>query len=127
MKIAIPVENGRLHGHFGGCRQFALLEVDLETRVVLSRQALAAPEHQPGLFPRWLREHGVQVVIADGIGRRALGLFTEHGITVRAGQPAATVQELVDSFLDGQLTATPNGCEHHGHGEGHHHHAPPPG
>ncbi len=127
MKIAIPVENGRLHGHFGGCRQFALVEVNPETRVMLHPRFLAAPAHQPGLFPRWLREHGVQVVIADGIGRRALGLFAEHGITVRAGQPAATVQELVDSFLDGQPMAAPNGCEHHEHGEGHHHHAPPPG
>jgi predicted Fe-Mo cluster-binding NifX family protein len=28
MKIAIPVENGRLNSHFGGSRHFALIEVD---------------------------------------------------------------------------------------------------
>ena len=134
MKIAIPVENGRLHGHFGGCRQFAVVEVNPETRVILHSRSLPAPEHQPGLFPRWLREQGVQVVIADGIGRRALGLFAEHGISVRAGQPAATVEELVHAFLAGQLTGAPQGCAHHEEGEGHHHHhhhaphapAPPP-
>jgi predicted Fe-Mo cluster-binding NifX family protein len=125
MKIAIPVENGRLHGHFGGCRQFAVVEVNPETRVILHSQSLPAPEHQPGLFPRWLREHGVQVVIADGIGRRALGLFAEHGISVRAGQPAATVEELVSAFLAGQLTGAPQGCAHQEHEEGHHHHHRP--
>ena len=49
MKIAIPIENGRLHGHFGGCRQFALVEVDPEQRLSLRTEIVAAPEHQPAV------------------------------------------------------------------------------
>lgn len=119
MKIAIPIENGRLHGHFGGCRQFALVETDPDKKLALRTDMVSAPEHQPGLFPRWLREQGVQVVIAGGIGRRALANFAHHGIAVRAGMADAPVAALVDAYLKGELTVTPAGCDHHGH---HHHH-----
>ncbi len=123
MKIAIPVENGRLHGHFGGCRQFAVVEVDPDKKVALRTDVVPAPEHQPGLFPRWLREQGVQAVIVGGIGQRALTIFAQHGITVHAGQPGASVEELVARYLNGALTGKPEACADHGphrHGHGHH-------
>lgn len=127
MKIAIPIENGHLHEHFGGCREFALVEADPEQKTILRTEVIPAPEHQPGLFPRWLREQGVQVVIAGGIGRRALANFAHHGITVRAGVGAMSVEELVSAYLEGRLTMVPEGCEHHGHEHDHphgHHHGP---
>lgn len=125
MRIAIPYENGRLHGHFGGCREFALIEANPETRVVLRTEIQPAPEHKPGAFPRWLREQGVTVVIAGGIGHRALANFAHHGITVRAGQSGAPIKEVVAAYLQGRLTDTPDGCEHHGHHHGHDHDAHP--
>ncbi|MHB1305887.1 MAG: NifB/NifX family molybdenum-iron cluster-binding protein [Limisphaerales bacterium] len=125
MKIAIPVENGCLHGHFGGCREFALVQIDPERKESLRTDVVPAPEHQPGAFPRWLREQGVGLVIAGGIGHRALALFAQHGIEVRAGRPETPVADLVSAWLAGTLTATPDGCDHHGHDHGHHH--PPEG
>ena len=121
MKIAIPYENGCLSGHFGGCREFALVEVDAERKLTLHTEIVSAPEHQPGLFPRWLRELGVQVVIAGGISRRALAHFGHHGIAVRAGLANATVPALVAAYLEGQLTLPPDGCEHHEHHHDHEH------
>ena len=121
IRIAIPVANGRLHGHFGGCREFALVEADAESRTVLATQTVPAPPHQPGLFPRWLHEQGVTAVIVGGIGRRALDIFARQGITVRAGLPEASVAALVAAFLGGQLTDAPDGCEHHGHHHEHEH------
>ena len=123
MRIAIPHENGRLHGHFGGAREFALIEANPETRAVLRTKIQTAPEHKPGAFPRWLREQGVTVVIAGGIGHRALANFAHHGITVRAGQSGAPIEEMVAAYLQGRLTDTPDGCEHHGHHHGHDHDA----
>ena len=35
MRIAIPVENGRLNSHFGGSRQFAIVEADPNTKAIL--------------------------------------------------------------------------------------------
>jgi ATP-binding protein involved in chromosome partitioning len=85
----------------------------------LRTEIVAAPEHQPGLFPLWLRELGVTVVIAGGIGRRALANFAHYGITVRAGTPGTAIDPLVAAYLGGQLIATPDGCDHPA---GHHHH-----
>ena len=124
MKIAIPVENGRLNSHFGGSHHFALIEVAQNTKTVLRSETLPAPEHQPGLFPRWLREQGVEVVIAGGIGQRGLDIFAQHGIEVRAGQPDAPVEVLVAAYLEGRLVQTPEGCAHHDHDHHHGHDHP---
>jgi len=132
MKIAIPVENGRLNGHFGGSREFAIVEVDANSKTILHSETLPAPKHEPGAFPRWLHSLGVQLIIAGGIGQRALTLFAEQGISVVAGPADQTVEALVATYLNGQLTGKPAGCAHHGHdhdhhdcdqdGHGHHHH-----
>jgi predicted Fe-Mo cluster-binding NifX family protein len=122
MKIAIPVENGRLHSHFGGSRQFAIIEVDPNTKATVRAETLPAPEHTPGAFPRWLRGLGVEAVIVGGIGQRALALFNQSGIKVVAGQPEETVEKLVGAYLNRGLSAQLEGCGHHEHGH-HHHHA----
>ncbi len=121
MKIAIPTENGCLHEHFGGCAEFTLVEIDSDAKRALSTEAVPAPEHRPGLFPLWLKQQGVSVVITGGIGRRALEIFALHGIAVCQGMPGATIAQLVEAYLAGRLT-TPAGCEHHDHGDGHGHH-----
>lgn len=121
MKIAIPIENGRLHGHFGGCLQFALVDVDAGQKNLQNTEIVPAPEHRPGLFPRWLRQQGANVVIAGGIGQRALAAFAHYGIIVRSGIPGAPVERLVKAYLNGLLMVTPDGCGHHGHQHDHHH------
>jgi len=123
--IAIPTVEGRLHGHFGGCREFTLVQADPQQKKIISIQPVIPPPHAPGLFPRWLREQGAKVIIAGGIGQRALALFAEQGIEVRAGIAGESVESLVNAYLNGKLTATPEGCTQHGHhhdGDEHHHH-----
>jgi predicted Fe-Mo cluster-binding NifX family protein len=124
VKIAIPLAGGCLADHFGHCEQFAIIEADSETKAILHTDQVTPPPHEPGLLPRWLHQQGVQVIIAGGMGQRALNLFAENGIEVRAGYAAAPVDQLVASFLQGQLTETPQGCNHHGH-EDHHPHGEP--
>ncbi len=118
MKIAIPVENDRLNSHFGGSRQFAIVEVDANAKIIVRSETLPAPKHEPGAFPRWLHSLGVQVVIAGGIGQRALALFAQQGIDVVAGQPNELAGKLVEAYLSGGVTAKPEGCtQHHEHSE----------
>jgi predicted Fe-Mo cluster-binding NifX family protein len=117
MKIAIPVENGRLNAHFGNSREFAIVEVDANAKTILHSETLPAPKHEPGTFPRWLHSLGVQVIIAGGIGQRALTLFDQQGINVVAGQPNELSGKLVEAYLSGGVTAKPEGCDHHEHGE----------
>ena len=126
--IAIPSEEGRLHGHFGGCREFTLVQADPEQRKIISFRPVTPPPHAPGLFPCWLREQGASVIIAGGIGRRALDLFAQQGIEVRAGEPGAAVGVLAQAYLNGQLVNEPEGCAHHHDANGgHHHHHDDPG
>ena len=121
IRIAIPVTDGRLHGHFGGCREFTFVDADTQSLTVLANQTVAAPPHKPGAFPRWLREQGVRVVIAGGIGKRALDNFALHGIAVHAGEINAHIDVLIALYLAGLLTRPPVGCEHHGHQHDHEH------
>jgi predicted Fe-Mo cluster-binding NifX family protein len=115
--IAIPTADGRLHGHFGGCREFTFVQADPEQRKILNTRTVIPPPHAPGLFPRWVREQGASVVIVGGIGQRAISLFTQQGIIVRAGDSGAPVESVVTAYLNGQLVNEPAGCTHHHHDE----------
>lgn len=112
MKIAIPVTGDCLNPHFGHCEKFALVDVAPNTKEVTCTTEVAAPEHQPGLLPVWLKERGVTHVIAGGMGARALSLFQEASIEVVTGAPAESVATLVRKYLDGSLVSVERICEH---------------
>jgi ATP-binding protein involved in chromosome partitioning len=112
MRFAIPVAGGKLAAHFGHCEQFALIDVNEESGDVDGTELVQAPEHEPGLLPRWLAQKGVQVVIAGGMGRRAMGLFAESGIKVAVGAPAESPESLAASYLQGTLKSGENVCDH---------------
>ncbi len=112
MRIAVPVASGRLAAHFGHCEDFALLDVDQEKKTIASEDIQDAPPHQPGLLPQWLTEKGVNLVIAGGMGSRALQLFAQHGIKVIVGAPSLEPHKVVASYLAGQLESGANVCDH---------------
>jgi predicted Fe-Mo cluster-binding NifX family protein len=112
VKIAIPVVDGRLAGHFGETKTFAVVEADPQSRAIVSTEILAAPRHEPGSIPRWLRGQGVQILIVgeNGIGRRALDYLLHHAIEVLAGRSGAAVGSLIAASLEGRLTRMQGGC-----------------
>lgn len=114
LKIAMPVVNGSLLGHLGAAKQFALVEAGQESRVVVRKQIITAPTHEPGSFPRWLRERGVQVLIVGhkGIGQRALDNLIHYGVEVLGGRPGVPVDGLVVACLGGQLPRIQEDCGH---------------
>jgi len=110
MKIAIPMANGKLTAHFGHCQEFALVEV--EGNEISKKEMLVPPPHEPGVLPNWLHELGADVIIAGGMGQRAVGLFQERGIKVVTGAPALTPEEIVNSYLNNTLMTGSNLCDH---------------
>lgn len=112
MKIAVPLAGGRLAAHFGHCEEFALFEVDSESSVIIGSERLAAPPHQPGLLPQWLQEHGADLIIAGGIGRRAQALFADSGIEVLLGAPSEEAERIIEDYLAGALDTGENICDH---------------
>ena len=111
MKIAIPLAAGRLSLHFAHCEEFAL--VDAEDGRIAGQELVPAPEgHLPGFLPRWLAERGANVILAGGMGGRALALFAEQGIEVVVGAPREGPEKLAQAYLDGTLSSGQNICDH---------------
>ena len=110
MKFAIPLAQGKLTAHFGHCQEFAL--VNVEDQKILSTETLVPPPHEPGVLPQWLKEQGANVVIAGGMGQRAIDLFGQAGIQVLVGAPVETPEALVKSYLDQTLVSGANVCDH---------------
>ncbi|MGD2099882.1 MAG: NifB/NifX family molybdenum-iron cluster-binding protein [Desulfobacterales bacterium] len=110
MKFAIPLANGKLTAHFGHCQEFAIVEV--EDNQIKKQELLVPPPHEPGVLPNWLHQLGADVIIAGGMGQRAIGLFGEKGIKVITGAPALEPEKLVNSYLDNSLISGENVCDH---------------
>ncbi|MCP4753302.1 MAG: ATPase [Proteobacteria bacterium] len=116
MIFAIPLADGRLTSHFGQCRQFAILEV--ENDEIVNEERLIPPPHEPGLLPKWLDEKGTNVIIAGGMGQKAIELFNRTGIHVVTGAPVEEPEILVKNYLNDELVASGNLCDSdHGTGK----------
>jgi predicted Fe-Mo cluster-binding NifX family protein len=110
MKFAIPLAEGKLTAHFGHCQEFALVEV--EDNQIKNKETRVPPPHEPGVLPKWLHDLGTNVIIAGGMGARALDLFAQNNIKVIVGVSAMTPEELVKQYLDKTLQTSANVCDH---------------
>ena len=110
MKIAVPVAEGRLTPHFGHAAEFVV--VHAENEQIKKTEVLEPPPHEPGVLPQWLHELGVRVIIAGGMGQRALGLFGAKGIRVITGARGLTPEELVRQYLTNTIVTGENVCDH---------------
>ena len=122
MKIAIPLNDGRFCEHFGGAQAFAFYDVDEDRRTIDRHLLGAPPEHGRGIFPMWLKQQGATVVLAGGMGPRAVGIFTLQGIEVVLGVQGDDPEVIARSYLAGTLETTGEVCHEHGyHDCGHDH------
>ncbi|MCD6339256.1 MAG: NifB/NifX family molybdenum-iron cluster-binding protein [Verrucomicrobia bacterium] len=112
LQIAVPVAEGRLCPHFGHCEQFAIAEVDPQAQAVRHIRFLTPPAHQPGVLPEWLRRQGVSVVIAGGMGQRAIHLLREAGVEVVVGAGFEPPERVIERYLAGDLESGGNLCDH---------------
>jgi predicted Fe-Mo cluster-binding NifX family protein len=110
MKIAIPLAEGKLALHFGHSKEFAIIEVNGSE--IKNKEVLEPPPHEPGVLPQWLHDLNVDVVLAGGMGGRALQLFAQQGIKVLTGAPALSPEELVSQFTSNTLQTGNNVCDH---------------
>ena len=110
MKFAIPLAEGKLTAHFGHCKEFALIEV--EDNEIKTKETHVPPPHEPGVLPAWLHGLGANVIIAGGMGGRAIDLFKQNSINVIIGAPALEPEELVKSYLNNTLVTGANVCDH---------------
>ena len=112
MKVAIPCADKTLCAHFGHCDEFAIMDVDMDSKKMGAIEYLTPPPHEPGLLPKWLAEKQINLVIAGGMGSRAQQLFGSQGIKVIAGADAGSPEKVVTSYLEGTLKTGGNLCDH---------------
>ena len=108
--FAIPTQNGQLCAHFGHCEKFAIVETDGEK--VTGERLLTPPVHQPGVYPQFLAQQGVSVIISGGMGQKAQQLFMQNNIEVCMGVAADSPRTLVEQYLKKELQTGDNLCDH---------------
>jgi predicted Fe-Mo cluster-binding NifX family protein len=108
--FAIPTVDGKVCAHFGHCQSFAVVEADRDQLGEV--KFLDPPAHQPGVYPRFLADQGVNIVIAGGMGSMAQNLFKENNIEVHIGVGEEEPRSLVEQFLRDELQTGDNLCNH---------------
>ncbi|MDO9522362.1 MAG: NifB/NifX family molybdenum-iron cluster-binding protein [Methanocorpusculum sp.] len=111
-KIAIAQDGSLVSQHFGHCMSYALF--NLEDGKMTRLPDLENPGHEPGKLPRLLAAEGVNIVIAGGMGPRAIDLFEENGIQVILGV-SGDLGRAAEAFANGTLTAGTSSCSHDDH------------
>jgi predicted Fe-Mo cluster-binding NifX family protein len=124
MRIAVSADNSQgldsvVSPHFGRCPYYVL--VDLNGHDVTGVQEVESPfygHHQPGQVPAFIHSLGANVMLAGGMGGRAIMFFEQFGIEGVTGA-YGTVRQSVERYLGGELkgAAPCKESEEHGHGD----------
>lgn len=109
MLIAIPKEAEQVCPHFGHCQQFALYD-----SVSKQLKFIDNPGHSPGFLPGFLKQQGVELIIAGGMGGRAQELFSSLGIETIVGI-SGNIDDVLVKFQKGELKSTGEVCSEHRH------------
>ena len=104
MRVAISADDSSgldsvVSPHFGRCPYYVL--VDLDGREVSQVSAVENPyygRHQPGQVPGFIDSQGADVMLAGGMGRRAIGFFQQYGIEAATGA-TGTVRYALEQYL----------------------------
>ena len=106
--IAIPVNDmggldATVSPHFGRCAAFALVQVvDGAVQEAKTIPNPMATGHAVGDMPTMMRNLGANVVLAGGMGPRAIDFLKRFGIDVSTGA-SGLVKDAVQAYLDGHV------------------------
>ena len=123
-KIAFACEDNsglsaEMSMHFGRCPYYTI--VDVEGEEVKNVETVANPyfdNHVPGAVPQFIHSQNADVMLAGGMGPRAIELFQGFGIEVATGM-SGRVENVLKAYLAGKVQGIV-ACEHdHDHHDGH--------
>jgi predicted Fe-Mo cluster-binding NifX family protein len=96
----------QLSGHFGRCPYYTL--VDVEGSEIKGVNVIENPyfnNHVPGQVPQFIKDQNANVMIAGGMGPRAIDLFSGFGIEVATGI-SGQVSDILTAYLSGKVSGT---------------------
>jgi predicted Fe-Mo cluster-binding NifX family protein len=105
--------------HFGRVPTYTLVDLDSDQVEVIPNTSHHMGGH--GNPPEILKRNGVDVMICQGLGRRAIELFDQIGIEVYIGAHGR-VRDAVDAYKNGKLqqATMDDGCQKHQFRSHHH-------
>ena len=106
--------DGLVGQHFGRCAAYTV--VDLDDTDVVSTNVVENPfaqGHQPGEVPAFIASLGAEVLLAGGIGQRAIQFFDQYDVRVSSGH-SGTVREAVTHWIAGRAEGA-EPCKSGGH------------
>ena len=117
-KIAAPVtSNNQIDEHFGHCEFYAIYTIS-ETNEITDVQTIKSEEGCgcKSNIAGWLKEQGVTVMLAGGIGGGAIDVLNSKGIEVVRGC-SGNSKDVVKQYLAGLVIDSGESCKEH---EAHH-------
>ncbi|MBI9102398.1 MAG: NifB/NifX family molybdenum-iron cluster-binding protein [Spirochaetales bacterium] len=116
-RAAFPTNDKEtVSAHFGHCKYFAVYNIS-EGKVI-ETEYLDAPKHAPGVLPKYLADHNVNVIIAGGMGAMAKDLFSQNSIEVIMGADGR-LEDNLNTYLGGELYSKGTVCDHNHNDDDH--------
>ncbi len=115
MTIAVPYLQGDVNAHFGSTRAFLLAQTADGKVQRTTLYEVQGMQHNHAGIAGFLKEQGVEVILAGGMGAPMQQALKKQGFDLYCGVsgPAA---EAVEAFLRGEIEQSDATCGHH-HGE----------
>ena len=124
MKICFPTMGSRgmdeeLGAHFAQVPTYTVVDTDTGEATVVENTSVHRGGQ--GYPPEVIRATGAEVLVAGGLGRKAVTMFEEFGIMVYVGA-SGSVRDALELYNTGRLEAATdeNTCAGHGDHGGHH-------
>jgi predicted Fe-Mo cluster-binding NifX family protein len=119
LRIAVPIDNGRVFAHFGRSPGFRIYHVDRDENRIRNVEDLPVPPRSEcSSAVTHLLAQAVDVVIAAGIGEGASARLAAANVRLYSAggeeDPDRLVRRLLDDELDrGTATCRDGGAGHH--------------
>lgn len=119
MKVSVPTMGDRglnelICAHFGRAETFTIVDTDSGDVEVVPNTS----EHMggTGLPPELISAKGAHVMLAGGLGPKAVKMFEDYGIDVFVGA-TGTVRDAISDWKEGHLeeASDRNACREHQH------------
>ena len=115
MIIAVPYLDGNVNAHFGSTQSFLVARAtdgQMEETSIFEVQGM---QHNHSGIAGFLKEQGVEVILAGGMGAHMQQALKQAGFSLYCGVTGPAV-DAVAAFLRGEILPSEATCGHH-HGE----------
>jgi len=106
VRVAIPIDNGKISEHFGRAQKFLLLTVDRENKRIVKKDEIKNPYFKKRIraglaCAKLLVNKGIDVLITKEIGEIAYHMLSDEGIEIYSAK--GDLDETIKDFIEEKL------------------------